>query len=129
MKLFSRMRKTLFALKRECSDTRFPILTTPMHAYTGALMKSRDADQLQLVHAPSESGKYEGYIYSIPLGELLGKLHTELTKDLVGLFGKGFCLDGEIVSVTRKGNYYGCTLLIYDTSDFLKGEVLPMIVE
>ena len=129
MKLFSRMKKAFFKAKRECSDTRFPILTTPAKSDSGALVKSRDADQLQLVHAPNELGKYEGYIYSIPLGEIIGILHGELTKDLVGLFGKGFCLDGEIVSVTRKGKYYGCTLLIYDTADFLKGEVLPMIVE
>lgn len=123
------MKKAFLRLKRSCSDVRFPILTTPFKVSSGALAMSRDTDELQLVHAPSETGKYEGYIYSIPLGELLGKLHEELVKDLVGLFGKGFCLDGEIVSVTRKGKYYGCTLFVYDTSDFLKGEVLPMIIE
>lgn len=123
------MKKAFLRLKRSCSGVSFPIFTTPVKTYTGALIKSRDADQLQLVHAPSETEKYAVYIYSIPLGELLGKLHEKLSKDLIKLFGKGFCLDGEIVSVTRKGNYYGCTLLIYDTSDFLKDEVLPMIIE
>ncbi len=129
MKIVSRMKKALFRLKRTYSGVRFPIFTTPTKVNSGALVKSREADQLQLVHAPSKSGKYEAHIYSIPLGELLGTLHEELAKDLAKWFGKGFCLDGELVSVTRKGNYYGCSLLIYDTSEFLKGEVLPMIVE
>lgn len=123
------MKKALLRLKRSCSSVRFPIFTTPVNVNRGELIKSRDEDQLQLVHVPFKTRKYKVCIYSITLGDLLGELHEKLSKDLVRLFGKGFCLDGEIVAVTRKGNYYGCTLLVYDTADFLKGVVLPMIIE
>ena len=57
-------------------------------------------------------------------------MHEKLAKDLVFCFGKGFCLDGQVIEVTRgKERERGCRLVIYDTAEYVKDEILPMIKE
>lgn len=97
-------------------------------SYRAAIAQSREADELQLVHTPALNKK-SVYIFSIPLGILLGELNGRTAKKLLALFGEGFCLDGEIYQIDEREGYSLLTVLIYDSADLLKGEVLPMILE
>ena len=88
----------------------------------GALAQSRDGDNLQLVHTPTEEYPFCITIYSIPLNRILGYLESELSKKLVTALGDGFCCDGEIERVTGGPpyKYYGCNLRIMDTREFFE---------
>ena len=97
-------------------------------SYCAAIAQSREADGLQLVHAPALSKK-SVYIFSIPLGVLLGELDGRTAKKLLALFGEGFCLDGEIYQIDEREGHPLLTVLIYDSAELLKGEILPMILE
>ena len=88
----------------------------------GALAQSRDGDNLQLVHTPTEEYPFCITIYSIPLNRILGYLGVELSEKLVHAFGEGFCCDGEIENVTGGPpyKYYGCNLRIMDTQELFE---------
>lgn len=49
--------------------------------------------------------RFAAFVYNIPLNRVIGKVGPQLTQDLLRVFKKGFCLDGEIVSIveTEKG--------------------------
>jgi len=87
--------------------------------YQGALLQSREQDELQLVHIPTNDFPYNVYVYSIPLNRILGYLHNGLSQKLVNIFGEGFCRDGVIENLTG-GNklgykYVGCNIRILET--------------
>ena len=85
------------------------------------LIQSRDGDRLQLVHTPSEDTPLLVYAYNIELNCLLGTLDNTLAEKLVYIFGKGFCVDGEILQVTGK-KIHGCNIVVYDTRTFMNEE-------
>lgn len=80
------------------------------------LTQSKPGDLLQIVHVNGVA-----YIYSIELNAVLGEIEKPLCKKLVKIFGKGFCLDAKLLSVTGGPpySYYGIRLEIYDTKTFL----------
>jgi hypothetical protein len=86
----------------------------------GAIAQSKSGDKLQLVHVPKENFPYNVYVYSIPLNRVLGYLDERLSQKLVKLFGKGFCIDGEIVKITGENHAVrGCNLRIFDTREMM----------
>ena len=96
----------------------FPIVCRPIAVKyrQDALAQCRAGDLLQIVHAESKV-----FVYSIELNALLGEIERSLSKKLIKLFGKGFCLDGKILS--RTGGlpypYFGLVIAIYDTKTYL----------
>lgn len=87
----------------------------------GSLAQSREGDKLQFVHTPDEQRPNLVYAYSIPLHALLGRLEERLAEKLIYVFGKGFCVDGEIVKVTGK-EIFGCNVAVYDSRQFIGEE-------
>lgn len=87
--------------------------------HQGALLQSREKDELQLVHSPTREFPYNVYVYSIPLNRILGYLHNELSEKLVKIFGENFCRDGVIENLTGGKTvgykYVGCNIRILET--------------
>ena len=115
-------------LAKKLFNAPFPWMARAEISDGASIVQSREADGLQLVHAPALNKK-SVYIFSIPLGVLLGELDRRTAKKLLVLFGEGFCLDGEIYQIDEKEGRILLTVLIYDSTELLKGEVLPMILE
>ena len=132
MKFHSFLKKLFFRCKRKLCRAKFPVyafvcgIKDP--AAQSALLQSREGDELQIVHAPYAENDYAVFVYNIEIGALIGTLSDPLAQRLLSLFGKEFCIDGDILEITG-GNFRSCKLRIYDTSEMLQGEVLPMIVE
>lgn len=87
----------------------------------GWLAQSRDGDRLQFVHTPDCDNPNLVYAYNISLNALLGRIEETLAEKLIYVFGKGFCVDGEILQITGK-EIFGCNVAIYDTRDFILDE-------
>jgi len=88
----------------------------------GALAQSRPKDRLQLVHVPLEAFPFNVYVYSIELNRILGYIEKSLSQKLVFVFGKGFCLDGEIAKMTGGPplySFFGCNIQIFSTTSFM----------
>ncbi len=85
------------------------------------LRQTRDGDLLQLVHTPDEERPALVYAYNIELNCILGVVEETLAEKLVYIFGKGFCVDGEVLKVTGK-KILGCNIALYDTRNFLQDE-------
>ena len=87
--------------------------------YQGAIAQRRDEDALQIVHSPKQNYPYNIFVYSVNLNRVLGYLHTDLSKKLVRLFGKGFCRDAFIENITggeKAGyKYLGCNIRIVES--------------
>lgn len=64
--------------------------------------------------------RFAALVYNIPLNRIIGKVGPQLTQDLLRVFKKGFCLDGEIVSIveTEKG-MRKCYFRALDTRSFM----------
>lgn len=90
------------------------------------LRQSRDGDRLQLVHTPDENSRSLVYAYNITLNCLLGRLDKDLSERLIYVFGKGFCVDGEVLKITGTKRL-GCNVAVYDTRKFIHEEALPAI--
>ena len=86
------------------------------------LVQSRDGDRLQLVHTPSEGNPRLVYAYNIQLNCVLGQLDDDLSERLIYVFGKGFCVDGEILRITGE-KIHGCNIVIYGTRKFIEEEI------
>lgn len=89
----------------------------------GALAQSGDGDELQIVHVPTKDYPFNTYVYSIPLNRILGYLDKRLSEQLVYVFGKGFCRDGEIESIlggTPDYSYFGCRIRIFITKEMMQ---------
>lgn len=79
---------------------------------------------MQLVHVPLSEYPNNVYVYNIELNRILGFLDSGLAAKLVGAFGEGFCLDGEIRQITgSEYNLYGCNLCIFDCMKFMREEL------
>lgn len=111
-----------FVYRRKCKrlGLTFPVLCKAHGVKNadaqGAIVQSKVGDTLQLVHLPKENYPNNVYVYSIPLNRVLGYLEERLSKKLVKLFGKEFCIDGAVENITGE-NYAvrGCNLRIFDT--------------
>jgi hypothetical protein len=92
------------------------------------LAQSKETDELQIVHAPAKQ-QNRAFIYSVILGEIVGEADEKTTAQLCRYFGEGFCIDGEIYELKKIDATHRFTFLVYDTSDFLKGEVIPHLFD
>ena len=122
MKKFGVWQKIHFFIQRKRLKLRFP-LYCKIHGvsapeYQGAICQSREGDELQIVHTPTEKYPYNAYVYSVTLNRLMGYLDGRLAEKLARLFGNGFCIDGEICNITggEYGEYYGCNIRIFHTT-------------
>ena len=115
----------------------FPSLKFPFRAsavktensYRQALLaQSKETDELQIVHAPAKQ-QNRAFIYSVILGDIIGEVDEKTTAKLRRHFGEGFCIDGEIYEIEKIDKTHRFTFLVYDTSDFLKGEVIPQLID
>ncbi|MBQ8295903.1 MAG: hypothetical protein IJX87_05670 [Clostridia bacterium] len=108
--LFRRIRKTGLDFPHSCK-----IHGVKNPDRQGALAQSGDGDELQIVHVPIENYPFNVYVYSIPLNRVLGRLENRLSEQLVYIFGKGFCRDGEIEDILGGApdyDYFGCRIRI-----------------
>ena len=82
----------------------------------GALLQTQPNDELQFVHVPLKAYPYNTYAYSVYLNRVLGYLDQDTAKKLVYVFGEGFCLDGEIKTLTNKETdpFISAVVRIYD---------------
>lgn len=63
---------------------------------------------------------FAAYAYSIRLNRLIGELGRQLTQDLLKIFGKGFCLDGEIAAISKDENEkFRCSVRVFNTSSMM----------
>ena len=107
------------------TGVRFPVfckvhcVKSPDHQ--GAIAQSRIGDPLQIVHTPSDEYPFKVAVYSIPLNRVLGYIENELAEKLVYLFGRDFCRDGEVETITGGDpyKYYGCNIRLTDEQEFL----------
>ena len=122
--LKNKIKRFFYLRKCEKLGIYFPILCKA-HGVTfsdrqGALAQSHAGDKLQLVHVAKENHPFNVYVYSIPLNRILGYLEKGLSKKLVKLFKKGFCLDGAIEKITGETHsVFGCNLRIFDTQTMM----------
>ena len=124
MHLFTRLKNKIksYLYLRKCQKLvlYFPILCK-VHGVKfsdrqGAIAQSHAGDKLQLVHVPKDVHPFNVYVYSIPLNRILGYLEAGLSKKLVKLFKKDFCIDGAIDKITGESHsVLGCNLHIFDT--------------
>lgn len=124
MRIFTYLQNRIssFFYRRKCKHLGlfFPVLCK-VHGVKngdsqGAIAQSKSGDKLQLVHIPKEKYPFNVYVYSIPLNRVLGYLENGLSKKLVKLFKKGFCIDGVIENITGKNQAVrGCNLRVFDT--------------
>ncbi len=110
----------------EKSDLVFPLRTklygVKIPDHQGALVQSLAGDGLQFVHVPKSEHPYKVYAYSITLNRLLGYLDKSLAKQLIFIFGKGFCLDGEIEEIIGDSplKCRGAYVYIFDDNVLMK---------
>ena len=88
----------------------------------GALKQSRVGDKLQIVHTPSDKFPKRVLVYSIELNRILGYIDRGVSDDLLFVFGKNFCLDGEIARL-YEGSMTACSVYIFASADFMKDEL------
>ncbi len=122
--LKNRIRKFFYRNRCKKLNLAFPIACkvhgVKIPANQGAIAQSKSGDRLQLVHLPRENFPCNVYVYSIPLNRILGYLDEGLSKNLVKLFGKDFCIDGAIEKITGENHpIRGCNLRIYDTREMM----------
>ena len=124
MYIFTRLQNKIskFLYRRKCKKLclTFPVFCKAHGVKNansqGAIVQSKSGDALQLVHVPKEKYPSNVYVYSIPLNRVIGYLDERLSKKLVKLFKKGFCIDGAIENITgEKHAVRGCNLKIFDT--------------
>ena len=100
---------------------KFPLrryLTQTGYATTqDALRQSKVGDPLQIVRLDDDCA----YVYSVELNALIGKIDSQTTKRLSGVFGKRFCLDGTLAVKTGGLPYkfYGGAVDVYDSATFM----------
>lgn len=115
-KLYMRVRQRLLGITFPVEDDLFRCFTCDSQ---GALAQSRPGDELQLVHIKN-GNNFAAYAYSIRLNRLIGELGRQLTQDLLKIFGKGFCLDGEIAAISKDENEkFRCSVRVFNTSSMM----------
>lgn len=116
-KLYMKVRLFFLGLEFPLEDRLFDC----RHAdFQGALAQSRKSDELQIVHADLGDNNFAAYVYSIPLNRIIGKLGRQLTQDLLRVFKKGFCLDGEISMIGKdEDGFFRCEIRIFDRASFM----------
>lgn len=125
MNLFTKFLRITEPKRARICGVSFP-LTTKLYDVTKEdrqewLCQTRDGDELQLVHTPSEKSPLCVYAYNISLNCILGRLDEDLAERLIYVFGKGFCVDGEVLKITGTKRH-GCNIVVYDTRKFIKEE-------
>ena len=126
-KLYMSIRRLFVGLSFPIEDDLFRCFSFDSQ---GALAQSAPGDELQIVHIKLEEKRFASYVYSIRLNRLLGEIGKQLTQDLLKIFGKGFCLDGEIAEISKDdGEKFRCVVRVFDTSDMMKPylEELPYL--
>lgn len=123
MNLFTRFLRLTEPKRARICGISFPLQTTltgvRLSDRQGWLAQSRDGDRLQFVHCPKQGMPFLVYAYNIELNCLLGTLDKHISEKLVYVFGKGFCVDGEVLEVTDK-DFLGCNVVVYDTRTFIE---------
>ena len=124
MKHKSKNQSAFYCLKRWWLGLSFPLYCKAhgVKQYQGAIVQSAQGDELQIVHRVERSNPYKVYVYSKPLNRVLGYLDEYLSKKLVKLFGKGFCRDAFVETITGGGAYpyYGCNIRILESMSFME---------
>lgn len=126
-KLYMSIRRRLVGLSFPVEDDLFRCFSFDAQ---GALAQSLVSDELQIVHVRLGNKRFAAYVYSIRLNRLLGEIGKQLTQDLLKIFGKGFCLDGEIAEISKDdGEKFRCSVRVFDTSSMMKPylEELPYL--
>ena len=120
MSLFTFWKNYRRCQRQKKSGLSFPV-SAKIHGvkicdHQGALAQSAPFDELQLVHVALDDYPNNVYVYSIPLNSILGHLDEELSKQLIYVFGYGFCLDGEIDEILGGPpyKYFGARIFIHD---------------
>ena len=124
MKHKSKNQGAFYRLKRWWLGLSFPLYCKAhgVKQYQGAIVQSVQGDELQIVHRAKHGFPYNVYVYSKPLNRVLGYLDEYLSKKLVKLFGKGFCRDAFVETITGGGAYpyYGCNIRILESMSLME---------
>ena len=116
--------KLVSRLRAKRLKMRFPIMSEVFGVdyaeHAGALAQSAVGDPLQLVHTPTKNHPHNVFVYSIELNRILGYLPKTLAKELKYVFGKGFCLDGEICEIVFEDGLWHSRVLVYDKAELMK---------
>lgn len=121
--------------RQKKSGLSFPTLTRLRGVKSkdrqGALAQSECGDRLQCVHVALPDYPYNTYVYSISLNRVLGYLDKELAEKLVYVFGKDFCLDGEIDNIIGGPpmKYRGALIRVFDDNVFMKNAEIASLKE
>lgn len=126
-KLYMRIRRRLVGLSFPVEDDLFRCSDFDSQ---GALAQSEISDELQIVHVRLDEKRFAALVYNIKLNRLIGELGRQLTQDLLKIFGKGFCLDGEIADLSKDENgKFRCAVRVFDTAEKMRPylEELPYL--
>lgn len=104
-KLYMKVRLFLSGLEFPVQDTLF---SCKIADFQGALAQSREGDCLQIVHVSLDRKTFAAYVYNISINRIIGKIGKQLTQDLLRIFKTGFCLDGELVEISKDSDGYFC---------------------
>lgn len=88
--------------------------------FRSARFESQEGDELQIVHLQNPELPHSVFVYSVPLNRVLGQLTERSAKTLISLFGKGFCVDGELHARMRLGEDFRIELLVFDRQSLMK---------
>lgn len=127
-KLYMHIRCRLAGLSFPVEDDLFRCFTSD---FQGALAQSLEKDELQIVHVRLAPDRFAAFVYSIRLNRLLGEIGRQLTQDLLKIFGKGFCLDGEIAAISKDDSEkFRCSVRVFDTAEKMRPylEDLPYLL-
>lgn len=117
-KLYLRIRCALAGFSFPVEDEVFRCFSAD---FQGALAQSLANDRLQIVHVRLAPDRFAAFVYSISLNRLLGEIGKQLTQDLLKFFGKGFCLDGEIVKLYKdEQGKFRCVARIFATTEMMR---------
>lgn len=120
------MKNLAFHRRVRTCDLHFPVYCK-IHGVKrtdrqGALAQCRAKDRLQIVHATVHGNDEVAYVYSVELNRILGYISDDLTKKLIYVFGKNFCLDATIENITGgppNYQYFGCNIRILSTASMM----------
>lgn len=95
--------------------------------YQGALAQSQSGDPLQIVHTNIADKTFISYVYSISLNRIIGTIGKQLTQDLLRLFKKGYCLDGEITTIKKDSDgFFTAEIRIFNRTSFMAPYLLEL---
>ena len=88
--------------------------------FKSARSQSREGDELQIVHLPDEANPLGVFVYNVSINLVIGCLTKHSAQRLIKAFGKGFCVDGEVLVWIAERDDFRVDVLVFDKQSLMK---------